>query len=99
MRSAQQIRCFPLDVIDNAAPIEATVQADGNASWLMRHEAGALGHDRQRLGLLARFSIYHGNLGDGLLVGLDLRHADLPWLATLAIDFRHNARGFLLLPG
>jgi hypothetical protein len=34
------------------------MQADGNESWLAGHEAGALGHDRQRFGLLSGFGLH-----------------------------------------
>src|SRR5689334_1488478 len=46
MRSLQQLRRFPLNVIHNTPSVEAAMQADGNKSRLARHEPGALGHDR-----------------------------------------------------
>ena len=62
------------------------MQADGNESWLARHEASSLGHDRQRVGLLFRFTFDDGDLGNGLFADLDLRHSGLPCFAALSID-------------
>jgi hypothetical protein len=47
MRQAQQVPILPLNVIDDAPPIPAAVQADGHEPGLPRHESGALGHQRQ----------------------------------------------------
>jgi hypothetical protein len=46
VRGPQQVSCFPLNLIHDAAPIETAMQADGNESRLARHEASSLGHDR-----------------------------------------------------
>src|SRR5262249_39395688 len=74
VRRLQEIAILPLDVIDDAPPIEAAVQADGDKSRLGRHEAGPLMHHRQGLRLLARLGLNDRDLRDGLISGLNLRH-------------------------
>jgi hypothetical protein len=44
MSRLQEIATLPLDVIDDATPVEAAMQADGNEPGLARHEAGPLSH-------------------------------------------------------
>ena len=53
------------------------MQADRNEPGLTLHEARSLRHERQGFGLLFRLSLDDGNLGDRLLIDLDLRHSDL----------------------
>jgi hypothetical protein len=52
MSRLQEIAALPLDVVDDATPIQATMQADGDEPGLARHESGSLSHQRLRLGLL-----------------------------------------------
>jgi hypothetical protein len=40
----QEIASLPLDVVDDAPPVEAAMQADGDKPGLARHEAGPLSH-------------------------------------------------------
>ena len=44
MSRLQEIATLPLDVVDDATPVEAAMQADGNEPGLARHEAGPLRH-------------------------------------------------------
>src|SRR5215217_4536069 len=74
MSRSQEIETLPLDVVDNAAPIEAAMQANGDEPRLARHEPGPLGHQGQCFRLLVGFRFDDRDLGDGLLVGLDLWH-------------------------
>src|SRR4051794_8902876 len=67
----------PLDVVDDAAAVEAAMQADRDEAGLLRHEAGALAHERERLGLPARLGLDDGDLRHRLVAGLDVRHGDL----------------------
>src|SRR5260370_34209271 len=56
---------LPLDIVDEVAAVLAAAQGDGYETWLGRHEAGALGHQLEHLGLVVR----------GHLAGRDLGHA------------------------
>src|SRR5262249_55015434 len=76
----QLLAAAPLHVVDDASPVEAAMQADGDEPGLGRHETGTLGHQRQRLGLLVGLGFDDGDLGDGLVLGSDLGHARPPWL-------------------
>src|ERR687896_719929 len=71
MGGVQQLAALPLDVVDDALAIQAAVQADRDESWLGGHEAGALSHERQGLGLLAWFGLDDCDLGYRLIVGVD----------------------------
>ena len=44
MSRVQEIATLPLDVVDDAAPVEAAMQADGDEPGLARHEMGPLSH-------------------------------------------------------
>ena len=44
MRRLQEIATLPLDLVDDAAPVEAAMEADGDKPGLARHEAGSLSH-------------------------------------------------------
>src|SRR5437763_16787977 len=44
MSRLQQIATLPLDVVDDAPPIETAMHADGDESGLARHDAGPLCH-------------------------------------------------------
>src|SRR6266567_1341396 len=68
VRRLQEIAALPLHVVDDASPIEAAMQTDGDEPRLARHEAGAFGHQGQ--GLVLR---------DGLMIGSNLRHRLLPF--------------------
>src|SRR5687767_14346398 len=68
MRRVQQLATLPLDVVDDAPAIQAAVQADRDESWLGRHKAGALSHERQGFSLLARLGFDDCDLGYRLIV-------------------------------
>src|SRR2546423_9762321 len=74
MRGSQQIPILPLNVVDDAPPIQAAVQADGHESGLPRHETGTLDHQRQSLCLLLRLGLDNCDLCYGLFVGSNVRH-------------------------
>lgn len=44
MSRLQEIATLALDVVDDATPVEAAMQADGDEPGLARHEAGPLSH-------------------------------------------------------
>ena len=50
------------------------MQADGNEPGLVRHEAGPLGHQGQRLRLPPRLGLDDRNLSCGLIGGSDVNH-------------------------
>src|SRR5947207_6615435 len=90
MSRSQQIAVLPLYVVDDAAPVQAAMQTDGDEARLARHEAGSFGHHPQCLGLLVWLGLDDCDLCDGLVVGLDLRHARPHFIeltVTLPLDF------------
>src|SRR5438132_3985897 len=54
MGRPQLIATLPLDVVDDAASVEAAMQADGDEPGLFGHEASPLGYQGQCLRLLSR---------------------------------------------
>lgn len=44
MSRLQEIATLPLDVVDDATPVEVAMQADGDEPGLVRHEAGPFIH-------------------------------------------------------
>jgi hypothetical protein len=76
----QQFAILPLDVVDDAPPIEAAVQADRDKTRLTRHEMRSLCHQRKRLLLLFRLDFNEGDLRDRLIVFLDAGHGALPFV-------------------
>jgi hypothetical protein len=94
MRRSQQIPILPLNVVDDAPPIQAAVQADGHESGLPRHETGTLGHQRQSLCLLLRLGLDNCDLCYGLFVGSNVRHGRprLHW-KPLYNDSRPSSEG------
>jgi len=44
MSRLQEIAALPLDIVDDAPPIETAVHADGYEAGLARHEAGPFCH-------------------------------------------------------
>src|SRR6266478_1529763 len=79
VRRVQEIAAFPLDVVDDASPIEAAMQTDGDESRLARHEAGPLDHQGQGFVLLAGLGLDDRDLRDGLMIGSNLRHRLVPF--------------------
>src|SRR5690348_3429415 len=82
VRRLQLLAAAPLDVIDDAPPIQTAMEADGNKPRLALHEARALLHQGEGLRLLPGLGLDDGDLGDGLIVGSDLRHGRPRLLAT-----------------
>jgi len=74
---AQEITAFPLNIIHDTTPIDATMKANRNEPWLTLHEASSVRHERQCLSLPSGFSFDDGNLCDWLLLHVDLRHSEL----------------------
>ena len=99
MGRPQQILVLPLDIIDDAPPIEAAMQANGNESGLARHEAGSLSHQCQCLGLLLWFGLDDRDLSYGLIVDLDMGHGRPrligKWIAVSPLALNELARAIV----
>jgi hypothetical protein len=78
----QELTILPLDVVYDASSIEASMQADRDKARLPRHEARSFCHERQRLLLLLRLGFDNGDLGDDLVVCLNLGHARSPFFES-----------------
>src|SRR5215471_7328809 len=68
----------PLDIVHDVAAVLAAVQADRDEARLSRHEAGALGHQIQHLGLVVRWNVDGGDLGHDVGVFANFRHVRSP---------------------
>src|SRR5262245_4478319 len=68
----------PLHVVHDVAAVLAAVQADGDEARLRRHEAGALGHDLQHLGLVIGRRSDGGDLGYDVVAIADFGHGRPP---------------------
>src|SRR4051794_21509196 len=91
MSRSQQIAVLPLYVVDNAAPVQAAMQTDGDEARLARHEAGSFGHHPQGLGLLVWLGLDDCDLCNGLFGDLDLRHGS-PHFIELNLNFAAQDR-------
>src|SRR5260370_16611411 len=59
---------LPLDIVDEVAAVLAAVQGDGYETGLGRHEAGALGHQLEHLGLVVWGHLDGRDLGHDVAV-------------------------------
>src|SRR6516165_1097964 len=76
--SLELLAIGPLDIVHEVAAVLAAVQADRNEARLGRHEAGALGHQVQHLGLVVRRNLDGRDLGHDVGVFANFRHVRSP---------------------
>src|SRR5512144_2592423 len=90
----------PLNVVHDMAAVFAAVQADRYEAGLARHEAGALFHQLQHLGLVVGRNLHGGDLGHHAVVFTNLGHVRSPvvpgdnahFAAQVSTDMRGRAQ-------
>src|SRR6185369_342429 len=77
VRRLELLAVLPLNIVHNMTAVFAAMQADRNETGLARHEAGALLHQLQHLGLVVGRNLHGGDLGHDPVVFADLGHVRL----------------------
>jgi len=74
MRRRELVAAVPLDVVHDMAAVGAAMQADRDEAGLLRHEAGALGHQFEHFRLMLGFDLHGRDLGHDTVDFADFGH-------------------------